>query len=71
LTDEPIKRYCVVCGRKLPGNLSAYELVLRGAASSYGEGQLVFHCIQKHTAEQIAAAAAKPPAFHRASEARE
>jgi hypothetical protein len=68
MTDEPIKRYCVVCGRKLPGNLSAYELVLRGAASSYGEGQLVFHCIQKHTAEQIAAAAAKPPAFHRASE---
>lgn len=65
---EKIVRHCCVCGKRLPGNLTAYELKERGCASDYGSGQLIFHCIQKHSPEQIAAAAARPPVFRRASE---
>jgi hypothetical protein len=68
MTDEPIKRYCVCCGRKLPSNMNTYELVRYGAGTSMGDGSIIFHCIARHTQEQIAAAAARPPAFHRASE---
>jgi len=68
MTEESIKRYCCVCGKKLPGNKTVYELKEIGAASNYGDGQLVFHCVQIHTKEQIANGANNPPKFRRASE---
>lgn len=67
MTIEKIKRYCVVCGKKMPGNYTVYELKDMGAASTFGSGQLVFHCIVKHTPEQIQNAANNPPKFIRAS----
>jgi hypothetical protein len=63
-----IPRYCCVCGRKLPGNLTVYELKEMGAASTFGTAQLVFHCVAKHTKEQIQVAANNPPKFVRASD---
>jgi hypothetical protein len=70
MADEKISHFCVVCGARLP-QMSAYELKCKGAGMFMGDGSIITFCIQKHTAEQIAAAAAKPPAFHRASEERE
>jgi len=67
MTEEPIKRYCVVCGKKLPGKLTVNELMERGAASNFGTSQLIFHCISQHTKEQITTAANNPPKFRRAS----
>lgn len=68
MTDEKIHRQCVVCGRRLPENMTAYDLVRFGAGTNMMDGSIIFHCIARHTQEQIAAAAAKPPGFHRASE---
>jgi hypothetical protein len=68
MSEEPIKRYCCVCGKRLPGKLSVYELKDRGAASEFNDAQLIFHCIAQHTKEQIAISANNPPKFRRASE---
>jgi len=68
MTQEPIKRYCVVCGRKLPTHLSVYELKERGSASKFGDAQLIFHCIARHTADQIKQSANSSPGFRKASE---
>jgi hypothetical protein len=67
MTIEKIKRYCVCCGTKLPGNKTVYELKEMGAASNFGTAQLVFHCVAKHTKEQIQVAANNPPKFVRAN----
>ena len=48
--------------------MTAYDLVRFGAGTNMMDGSIIFHCIARHTQEQIAAAAAKPPGFHRASE---
>jgi hypothetical protein len=68
MKNEPIKRYCVYCGRKLPTNLTVYELKEMGAVSVFGDAQLIFHCIAAHTKEQIKTAANSSPTFRRASE---
>jgi hypothetical protein len=67
MTDEPIKKHCVVCGKILPNNLSISELARFGAASQRPDQSWVFHCVARHTREQIENAVAHPPAFHRAS----
>jgi hypothetical protein len=63
MKDEPIRRYCCVCGKKLPGTKTVYELIEMGAASKFGDAQLIFHCIAKHTKEQIQEKANTPPPF--------
>jgi hypothetical protein len=63
MKNEPIRRYCVVCGKKLPGTKSVYELIEMGAASKFGDAQLIFHCIAKHTKEQILEKVNTPPPF--------
>jgi hypothetical protein len=68
MTIESIKRYCCVCGRKLPSNKSVRELIEMGSASKFGDAQLIFHCLARHTTEQIKTAANSSPPFMRASE---
>jgi hypothetical protein len=38
-----------------------------GAASKFGDAQLIFHCIAKHTKEQIQQNANTPPPFRTAT----
>jgi hypothetical protein len=64
MTDEPIKRHCVVCGKILPNNLSISELEKFGAASQREDQSWIFHCVARHTREQIERAMANPPEFH-------
>jgi hypothetical protein len=66
MITEPIKRYCCVCGRKLPSNKSVRELIEMGSASKFGDAQLIFHCLVRHTPEQIKTAANSSPPFRTA-----
>lgn len=68
MTDEPIKRYCCVCGKLIPSNLPVKELIKFGAASERPDLGYLYHCVARHTREQIEKAAANPPTFHRGSE---
>jgi hypothetical protein len=67
MTDEPIKKHCVVCGKIIPSNLPVKDLEKFGAASRREDSGWVYHCVGQHTREQIENAVAHPPAFHRAS----
>ena len=68
MTDEQIHRYCCVCGARIPGNLTAYELVDRGAGSLMADGSIQYHCIGRHSEERIRNAAKFYTGFHRASQ---
>ena len=69
MTDEKAHRYCVVCGARLPDNLTAYELVQKGAGVFMGDGQILCFCAgNRHSNEDIQNAAKFAPGFHRASE---
>lgn len=66
---EKISYYCCVCGRRLPGGLTAYELKEKGFAVDMGDGSFTFFCAgDRHTNEDIRNAAKFAPGFHRASE---
>ena len=71
MTDEKVHHYCVVCGARLPDNLTAYELVPRGCGVDMGDGQILCFCAgNRHTNEDIRNAAMFAPGFRRASEGR-
>jgi len=67
MTDEKIKRYCLVCGILMPKEMTAYDLVRCGAGTVMGDGSVLTHC-RNHTQEQIRDALARDIRFHRASE---
>lgn len=71
MTDEKVHRYCVVCGARIPDNLTSYDLVQKGCAVDMGNGQILCFCAgNRHSVEDIRNATKFAPAFHRASEER-
>ena len=69
MTDEPIHKYCCVCGARLPSNLTAYELVQKGCGVFMGDGSILTFCAGgRHSNEDIWNASKFVPVFHRASE---
>ena len=67
----PISRRCCVCGSTLPA-VPLAQLIAKGAATLQPDGSYRYHCIGRHTAEEISRAESpgKEPAFRRASEGR-
>ena len=66
MTDEPIRRVCLVCGRSLP-TLTIEQLTQKGAVIIKGDGSMIF-CHPHHTTEQIIDSQSGVPRFVRGSE---